>query len=277
MLGHDISEFYTPGSPAATLAAAAAAGDSGRVAELARTGANPNAPGRDGMLPLSWALMAKSEPGVRALLAAGADPNRRTGPGQPSPISLVAGAAETRWLALLLVHGGSTNALTREDEPIIFQVIGARRLDAVRLLAEHGADLNSRGVSGVTPLIQAAILRQYPIVRYLLERGADWRLARPTGATLAYYVDDQPVDPEFREAYEAQRWTRAFLEGQGVRFPVPKPWEQRPAGGVAGGSRAVFARRYGYDAADQLVRLADGARGERTYEYDACETRASGC
>jgi RHS repeat-associated protein len=33
----------------------------------------------------------------------------------------------------------------------------------------------------------------------------------------------------------------------------------------------VFARRYGYDAADQLVRLEDQARGVRAYEYDACE------
>ncbi|HEY0778075.1 MAG TPA: RHS repeat-associated core domain-containing protein [Gemmatirosa sp.] len=41
--------------------------------------------------------------------------------------------------------------------------------------------------------------------------------------------------------------------------------------GVGGGGRAVFRRTYGYDAADQITRIEDEARGVRAYAYDACE------
>lgn len=227
MVGHDITEFYAADAPAARLAAAAARGDSAEVAALARAGADPNAPGREGMLPLSWALLAKSEPGVRALLVAGADPNRRTGAGQPSPISLVVGAPDTRWLAFLLAHGGSPDALTRRDEPLLFQAIGQKHLESVRLLVEHGANLNARGVGEQTPVILAAHLNQFHLVRYLLERGADWRLELPGGGSLAVAVQGARVAAEFSEAVAALEWTREYLVARGVRFPVEEPWQRR--------------------------------------------------
>lgn len=238
MNGHPLDEFYAAGSPEYALADAAARGDSGEVARLARAGADPNAPGREDMLPLLWALGAQNKVGVRALLSAGADPNRRNGPG-PSPMALVTGARDPELLAILLAHGGDPNGPTVRGEPLIFQAIAQRKLDAVRMLAEHGADLNARGVGDDTPLLLAATLNQFPIVRYLLERGADWRLANPAGATLAYLVDDRRIDPQFRDAYEAQRWTRAFLESHGVRFPVAKPWERNGIG--TGGATAAAA------------------------------------
>ena len=191
------------------------------------------------MLPLTWALLAKNEAGVRALLRAGADPNRRTGPGLPSPISLVAGSPEVRWLALLLAHGGNPNALTKDDEPLIFQAIGQKRLEPVALLVEHGADVNARGVGDATPVFRAANLNQFGMVRYLLQRGADWRVevGGPGGQTLPMAVQNAQIAPEFADAQAALAWTRDYLVQHGVRFPVEEPWQRRERearAGVAG-------------------------------------------
>lgn len=233
-MGHPLEEFYDPHSPAGLLAAAAARGDTVEVARLVTAGADPNAPGRDGMLPLHWAYMARSDAGVRALLTAGADPNRRNlgprlTPGSGagvSPIAFAVTDADTRWLALYLAHGGNPNGPGRDGDPLIFDAIGTYDLAPVRLLVEHGADLNSRGVGDFTPVTAAAGHNQFPIVRYLLERGADWRL-EGGGGTLAFLVQDHTVDPQFTELADAQRWVRGFLETHGVRFPVPDPAEQR--------------------------------------------------
>lgn len=235
--GHTLEEFYPPESPVGRLAAAAAKGDTAEVASLVRNGADPNASGRDGMLPLTWAFLAQNEAGVRALLAAGADPNRRnttlSSPGgaraRPgiSPIALAVGAPDARWLALFLEHGGDPNGPDISNEPLIFAAINTLQLPRVQLLVEHKADVNARGLADETPLITAAEQNQFPIVRYLLQHGADWRVRDGTGRTLAYVVQDQQVDPEFAALAEAQRWVRAFLESHGVRFPVPEPAEQR--------------------------------------------------
>lgn len=246
--GHTLEQFYAPESPAGRLAAAAARGDVAEVASLVKDGADPNAPGREGMLPLMWAFLAQNEAGVRALLAAGADPNRRTtGPANSrgagsrsgvSPIALAVGAPDPRWLSLFLEHGGNPNGPDLSNEPLIFGAINTLQPARVRVLIERGADVNARGLAGETPLITAAEQNQFPIVRDLLARGADWRARDGTGRTLAYVVQSQQVDAEFTALAEAQRWVRAFLEAHGVEFPVSDPAEQRRADSSRTGAHA---------------------------------------
>ena len=226
--GHSLDEFYPTDAAARALAAAAARGDTAAVPTLVHQGADPNAPGREGMLPLLWALTAQNKPGVRALLAAGADPNRRNGAG-PSPLALVTGARDPELLAILLAHGGDPNGPGRDGRPLLFQAVQQHKADAIQVLAAHGADLNGRARTGQTPVLLAATLNQTPLVRELLELGAAWDVQDLSGGTLAYYVQDANVEPQFREAYAAQEWARHYLEARGVRFPVPTPWEARKA------------------------------------------------
>lgn len=244
-MGHPLEEFYDPRSPAGLLAAAAARGDSAEVGRLVAAGADPNAAGRDGMLPLHWAYMARSDAGVRALLVAGADPNRRNlgprlTPGSGagvSPIAFAVADRDPRWLSLYLAHGGDPNGPGRQGEPLIFDAVTAHDLPRVRMLVEHGAHLNARGAARQTPVMLAADLNQYPIVRYLLEQGADWRVESDGGLTLAMSVQDAAISPEFPDMRQALEWTRGYLVERGVIFPVEEPWQRRKRD--AGGPAAV--------------------------------------
>jgi ankyrin repeat protein len=64
------------------LVEAAAWAEPGRVVDLLRDGADPNMPGPDGTTPLYRASVQNRADNVRALVAAGADPNAESGTGE---------------------------------------------------------------------------------------------------------------------------------------------------------------------------------------------------
>ncbi|MEU4623369.1 ankyrin repeat domain-containing protein [Actinoplanes sp. NPDC023801] len=64
------------------LVSVAGFGTARRVGELLRAGADPDLPGRDGTTPLYRAAVQGRSANVRALVAAGADPNRESGTGE---------------------------------------------------------------------------------------------------------------------------------------------------------------------------------------------------
>jgi ankyrin repeat protein len=112
---------------------------------LIERGADTNAMANDGTTPLrSAAQMGQSEV-VRALLAKGADPNKRAQNANP-PLLMALGGSTS------LPEGNATSAL---------------------LLIEGGADVNVIGTAGSSPLSRAAQIGQSRIVRALLAKGAD--------------------------------------------------------------------------------------------------------
>jgi ankyrin repeat protein len=121
-------------------------------------GADVNASAEDGNTTLSLAVSQGLIDVVRALLAKGADPNKKT---------------SSRF-------GNSNGAL------LDLLGSGFRRevdVEMAMLLIDKGADVNATQQNGKTPLILATEARQIDIVRALLAKGADPNKASNNHAT----------------------------------------------------------------------------------------------
>jgi ankyrin repeat protein len=148
-----------------SLVAAAAEGDTERVAALLRAGADPNAADRDGTTPLYQAAVQGDREVVGLLLEAGADPNAES-LGETDGLPLCAAAC---W--------GFT--------------------DVVRALLAHGADPNRKEDAGTpteaTALAWAGAGGHGEVVGVLLQAGADPNLdACPAGEELIRVQGSQP-------------------------------------------------------------------------------------
>jgi hypothetical protein len=202
----------------ASLAVAACSGHSDEVRRLAHAGVPVDAQGLEGMTPLIWAELCGNRDGVRALLAAGANPNGVT----PSlhPVLVAINRSSPQILEVLLDHGGNPNAALPDTTWTALESAFSRALEdgdwtSYEVLLSSGADINRR-YGGITIAESAAVLNVWDKVAALLERGYNRDLDR-LGAIAEH------ADPAIMSA-EQLRWrdsVRASLEQRGVRFPVP--------------------------------------------------------
>ena len=114
----------------------------------------PESVSEDPKRRLVEACRAGNEETVRALLAAGADPNGVDRMPRHVSVSAETGVTATGWTPLMwAAHGGSVSI--------------------VRLLLRSGARVNASDTYGLTPLMAAAIGGHSEILSLLLEEGAD--------------------------------------------------------------------------------------------------------
>lgn len=207
-----------PDIATAELAKSAARGDAAAVRQLAAAGADPNAGGTEGMMPLLYAIAGNSKAGAKALLEVGADPNRRARDGE-SALTMVASGTDTDWLRLLLAFGGDPNARNSIGEPILINAGLRRNADAVRILLDAGADLEATDDSGSTVTLVLARMNQFQLVADLLGRGADALHRSPVSRDAAAdYIFHADLDPSSPLAVWQQR-CRAHLLVRGITAP----------------------------------------------------------
>jgi ankyrin repeat protein/beta-lactamase regulating signal transducer with metallopeptidase domain len=131
-------------------------------------GADVNATA-EGETPLSWAVSRRFTDLVRALLAKGADPNKRSTDAR--------GGARLPLLDLV-----SSSQFTRGEDGV----------EIAMLLINGGADVNETYSNGATPLLLAVQAKQAGLVRALLAKGADPNKAN-TNRLTPLRVTDSPV------------------------------------------------------------------------------------
>jgi hypothetical protein len=153
--------------------------DEAAARTLLEAGADPNAVGQDGEAPMLAAAIA--HPGGR--------------PGAPSDEG-------TRFLSLLLDHGGDPNLRDERGEPLLLTVILYLRFDSAHLLLDRGADIDATNAMGETAVFRLASLNQFEEVNFFLDRGASPDCKDATGRTLRDVVAKSRVDP----ASPAARW-----------------------------------------------------------------------
>lgn len=197
------------------LAAAAAKGNTRKLNQLLKQGADLNARGKDDMTPLMWAMIRTNKAGFRYLLEHGANPNVPIDSGD-SVMSVSAMADDPEYLDLVLKHGGNPNLVDpKRGVTPIFQSISSYNVSNVRKLIAAGADLNFRGTGGQTPAIRAAIVSQYEMVFYILEAGADPTIKDNLKATVADWAADDRIDPKSK-GNEWRVKTLKLLKAKGV-------------------------------------------------------------
>jgi len=153
--------------------------DQARVA--IENGAEVNAVGKEGMVPLFWALTKQNIDGFRFLLEQGADPNivvnlpRHFQDRQAGAMEMAAQLENPAYLKALLEHGGDPNIIVNKgwDMPVLYRSIMSRRPDNVLLLIKFGADIDHRDNAGQTPLIKATNATMFELALLLLRQGAD--------------------------------------------------------------------------------------------------------
>jgi ankyrin repeat protein len=168
------------------------------VRRLLARGARPGeAPG--GEPPLTAAAEGRGLAAMKALLAAGADPDQAADPARgPGGTPLQRSCAAEAWEpARLLLESGARPDLAAPPLPApLFLAAEAGHAPTVALLLARGADPDARGPGGAAPIWLPAWNGHVEVVRLLLLAGADVRADRET---LLKGRPGQPVKPEIRK------------------------------------------------------------------------------
>ncbi|WP_244904573.1 ankyrin repeat domain-containing protein [Cellvibrio mixtus] len=194
------------------------AGDTAKVTQALKRGANLNKPRPDGSLPLAWAVEtqnpvlvslllgkgAKVNPAseqppsfsplvvacqrgdptiVAALLDAGADVNRTTSTGI-SPLALCAGNSTVAMVQRLLALGAKVDAADDTGQTPLMWAAAKGQGAAVKLLLDNGAELNRVTAKGFTPLFFALTSKTPDTALMLLDAGANADYVTPDGTSL---------------------------------------------------------------------------------------------
>ncbi|MCX5755460.1 MAG: ankyrin repeat domain-containing protein [Gemmatimonadetes bacterium] len=157
------------------VADAAMRGDTARVRQLIKQGADVNGAQGDGMTALHWAAMLGNATETQMLVAAGAQLEAVTRNGKYTPLHLAAKEGRAAAVKVLAEAGAKVNAPTTSGgaAPIHFATQNGN-VDAVAALLDHGAPVNGLDSAlGQTPAMWAAAYDRVAVLKLLITRGAD--------------------------------------------------------------------------------------------------------
>jgi ankyrin repeat protein len=170
------------------LLAAASRGDAAQIKLLAATGAQVDARDANGRTPLHVAAFGAHHAAMRALVAAGADPNSVEND-RYDIVTIAAVANDAQTLELALVLGArAKNITSRYDGTALIAAAHLGHAEVVRILIRAGAPLDHVNNLGWTAVIEAIVLgdggpRHTDTLRALVQAGANPNLADRDGQT----------------------------------------------------------------------------------------------
>ena len=170
------------------LFAAAVRGDAGEITKLAAAGANVKARDAYGRTPLHVAAFAGKHDAMRALVAAGADPNALEDD-RYDIVTIAAVANDVPTLKVALEVGCSArNVTSRYDGTALIAASHLGHVEVVRELIRAGAPLDHVNNLGWTAVIESIVLgdggaRHTATLKLLVDAGANVGLADRNGAT----------------------------------------------------------------------------------------------
>jgi ankyrin repeat protein len=153
-------------------------------------GGNPNAE-MDGFTPLILAAMDGSAEGVRALLDAGADPNKAGKLGKKNDITPLGAAilGDSPEIAKILAKGGAdVNAPAFAGLPAMDYAASMGKTELAKALAEAGADVNATGVLGIGAMHSAAREGDIDALQSLMKSGGDLNGRDDNGKTPLHHA-----------------------------------------------------------------------------------------
>jgi uncharacterized protein len=170
------------------LFAAAARGDGKQITALIAAGARPDVRDAHGRTPLHVATYGRHTDAMRALVAAGADPNALEND-RYDIVTIAAVADDPATLRVALELGGSPRNVTSPyDGTALIAAAHLAHVEVVRLLIAAKAPLDHVNNLGWTALIESIVLgnggaRHTETLRLLIEAGANINLADREGRT----------------------------------------------------------------------------------------------
>ena len=192
----------------AGLFAAAAQGDAAQIKALVAKGAKVDAKDGHGRTPLHVAAYSSMHDAMRALVAAGANPNALEND-HYDIVTIAAVANDVQTLKVALEVGDSAGNITsRYDGTALIAAAHLGYADIVRTLIRAGAPLDHVNNLGWTAVIESIVLgdgglRYIDTLRALIQAGANLNLADRQGQTplaLAQARRYQPMTDMLKQA-----------------------------------------------------------------------------
>ena len=172
---------------------AAAKGDVAEIESLIKDGEKPDIQDSRSRTPLHVAAYLKQHAAARALLKAGADPNRLE-IDRYDIVTIAAVANDLEMLKIALEGGASAKNITsRYDGTALIAAAHLGHVEAVKMLIAARAPLNHVNNLGWTALMEAIVLgnggaNHTATVRALVEAGADVNIADRQGQTPQHHA-----------------------------------------------------------------------------------------
>ena len=200
-----VASWFPDNPQAQALAIASEHGDVAEIRRLMKVeGVDPDKIfSKDGYPLLVWPVLTKNPVGLKAMLENGADPNaamlvplqntsRFKGRYEDNAMVWAAKASDTRYLKILLDHGGDPDTRNSNGETLLLQAfLSGNEWENVKLLVERGADVNAKSQS--TPFItEYASGGGFESTYWLLEHGAN--------------PDNDSDDPKYKSTINAIFW-----------------------------------------------------------------------
>ncbi len=165
-------------------------GDTSRVKQLIKQGANVNAINNEGDAPLHWACMGGHIGVVSWLIKKRASVNALNNK-RETPLHWACMGSHTEMIKLLIKQGANVNIARYNDgaTPLYCACMGGAAEEIIKLLIEHGANVNTACEDGLTPLHWACTRRHNTkIVELLIKKGANVDAIQDNGATPLHWA-----------------------------------------------------------------------------------------
>ena len=167
-----------------TLAWAAKHGDEDAVKALLAGGADPNRKDTAGLTPLHISVYAKTPECLRLLLNAKADIDIKDNYGNTALATTVHTEDETDFSELLLAHGADIESTKLTDSTPLHLAARANHSKQVSLLLRKGANINALDSDGDTTFGLAIMYKSSAVVKNLLNNpGLDYAHRSGNGST----------------------------------------------------------------------------------------------
>ncbi len=158
-------------------------GDAGAVKAMLAAGADPNQASADGSTPLHWAVHEENLEITDALLKAGAKAEAASRY-RMTPLTLAAEAGNAALINRLLDAGADPNGTSEEGQTALMTASLNGKTDAIRALIRRGAKINlAEAYKGQTALMLAAGEGNTAAAEQLIEFGAELRAKSKAGYT----------------------------------------------------------------------------------------------
>jgi ankyrin repeat protein len=225
-------------------------------------GLDVDAPGREGMTLLWYAIQKKDYQAIQVLVREGSRPDRQAVENLGTPLHFALMDKDTHLLEAML-DGGLSPDWQDEDGASLLQLAmkSDHAFDIVKLLVSRHANVNARDGIGGSALDDAVDTMQPDIAMYLIEHGADAMGHMDNGSSTAWAVQQtigrldpaakragvtdfsvdksgQPVattqaapapgrSPEGQEMLHKFEQLRALMVSKGAKFPAAPPAKVR--------------------------------------------------
>lgn len=198
-----------------------------QIEQLGRALDNIDAPGKNNMTLLAFAVNDENPAAIKVLMSLGADPSINI-PGLGTVGYHAMWRKRIEPLKVLLDSGMDPDTKqSGGSRTLLFETPDLEKSDAMKLLVEYGADVNARDSVGNTPLLHILDVG-FDEALYLLDHGADGHAMDYSGLSVGYSVQESlSFMDKNTEAYQKMSQIQQKLISQGVKFPALSPWGER--------------------------------------------------